>query len=90
VQMDISFSTIPVEGSLVKLYGEKKRLHLIEDPNNASYEVLFTDVDAENFIGFVDGKDNKMEKSDCLDMVGSPWTFLFDGACSKFGNGAGI
>lgn len=27
-------------------------LHLIEDPNNASYEVLFTDVDADNFIGF--------------------------------------
>ncbi|KAH9307058.1 hypothetical protein KI387_011462, partial [Taxus chinensis] len=54
VQMDMSFSTIPIEGSLVKLYGEKKMLHLIEDPNNASYEVLFADVDADNFIGFAD------------------------------------
>ncbi|KAH9311422.1 hypothetical protein KI387_026457, partial [Taxus chinensis] len=44
----------------------------------------------ENFIGFVDGKENKMEKSKFLDMVGSPWTLLFDGACSKFENGAGI
>ncbi|KAH9331769.1 hypothetical protein KI387_003877, partial [Taxus chinensis] len=41
-------------------------------------------------IGFSDGKENKMEKSKCLDMVGSPWTLLFNGACSKFGNGAGI
>ncbi|KAH9308884.1 hypothetical protein KI387_036795, partial [Taxus chinensis] len=66
--MDMSFATIPIEGSLVKLYGEKKMLHLIEDPNNASYEVLFVDVDAENFIGFSDGKEHKMDRSKCLDM----------------------
>ncbi|KAH9303255.1 hypothetical protein KI387_014838, partial [Taxus chinensis] len=50
VQIDMSFATIPIEGSLVKLYGEKNMLHLIEDANNASFEVLFVDVDAENFI----------------------------------------
>ncbi|KAH9315166.1 hypothetical protein KI387_023793 [Taxus chinensis] len=67
VQMDMYFSTIPIEGSLVKLYGEKKMLHLIEDPNNASYEVLFVDVDADNFIGFADGKEHKMDQSKCLE-----------------------
>ena len=35
-------------------------LHLIEDPNNASYEVLYTSVDADNFVGFVDGKEHKI------------------------------
>ncbi|KAH9303231.1 hypothetical protein KI387_014814, partial [Taxus chinensis] len=43
VQMDMSYTPIPIKGSLVKLYGEKKMLHLIEYPNNASYEVLFAD-----------------------------------------------
>ncbi|KAH9323752.1 hypothetical protein KI387_018391, partial [Taxus chinensis] len=66
VQMDMSYATIPIKGSLVKIYGEKKMLHLIEDPNNASYEVLFADVDVDKFIGFADGKENKMEKSECL------------------------
>ncbi|KAH9294480.1 hypothetical protein KI387_040316, partial [Taxus chinensis] len=66
-QMDMYFSTIPIEGSLVKLYGEKKMLHLIEDPNNASYEVLFADVDADNFIGFADGKEHKIDQSKCLE-----------------------
>ncbi|KAH9311489.1 hypothetical protein KI387_026524, partial [Taxus chinensis] len=68
VQMDMSYTTIPIDGILVKLYGEKKMLHLIEDPNNASYEVLFVDVDVDNFIGFADGKKNKLDKSDCLGM----------------------
>ncbi|KAH9308573.1 hypothetical protein KI387_036484, partial [Taxus chinensis] len=31
-----------------------------------------------------------MDKLECLDMIGPPWTLLFDGACSKVGNGAGI
>ncbi|KAH9291061.1 hypothetical protein KI387_044632, partial [Taxus chinensis] len=90
IQMDMYFSTIPIEGSLVKLYGEKKMLHLIEDPNNASYEVLFVDVDADNFIGFADGKEKKMDQSKFLEVIGFPWTLLFDGDFSKFGNGAGI
>ncbi|KAH9325480.1 hypothetical protein KI387_005658, partial [Taxus chinensis] len=53
--------------SLVKIYGEKKMLHLIEDPNNASYEVLFADVDADKCFGFVDGKEHKMDQSKCLE-----------------------
>ncbi|KAH9303232.1 hypothetical protein KI387_014815, partial [Taxus chinensis] len=60
------------------------------DPNNASYEVLFADVDVDNFIGFADGKENKMDQSKCLEVVGSPLTLIFDGACSKIGNGASI
>ncbi|KAH9313489.1 hypothetical protein KI387_022116, partial [Taxus chinensis] len=64
--MDMSFSIIPIEGSLVKIYGEKK-MYLIEDPNNASYEVLFVDVDADNFTGFIDGKEHKMDQSNCLE-----------------------
>lgn len=67
VQMDMSFSTIPIEGSLVKLYGEKKMLHLIEDPKNASFEVLYVDVDVENFVGFSDGKEHKIEEGKCLE-----------------------
>ncbi|KAH9291178.1 hypothetical protein KI387_043631, partial [Taxus chinensis] len=54
VQMDMSYATIPIEGNLVKLYGEKKMLYLIEDPSNASYEVLQADVDLNNFVSFVD------------------------------------
>ncbi|KAH9290843.1 hypothetical protein KI387_034960, partial [Taxus chinensis] len=53
VKMDMSYATIPIEGNLVKLYGEKKMLYLIEDPSNASYEVLQADVDLNNFVSFV-------------------------------------
>ncbi|KAH9303302.1 hypothetical protein KI387_014885 [Taxus chinensis] len=67
VQMDMSYATIPIEGSLVKLYGEKKMLQLIENLNNASYEVLYTSVDADNFVGFADGKEHKIEEFKCLE-----------------------
>ncbi|KAH9322764.1 hypothetical protein KI387_017403, partial [Taxus chinensis] len=57
------------------------------DPNNASYEVLYKNVNADNFVGFVDGKEHKIEECRCIEQVGSPWTLLFDVTCSKFGNG---
>ncbi|KAH9297491.1 hypothetical protein KI387_029173, partial [Taxus chinensis] len=49
-------------GSLVKLYGEKKMLHIIKDPNNSSYEVLYIDIDDDNFVGFSDGKEHKIDQ----------------------------
>ncbi|KAH9309921.1 hypothetical protein KI387_037832, partial [Taxus chinensis] len=52
VQMDMSYAIIPIEGSLVKLPGEKKILYLIEDPNNASYEVLHADIDIDNSLSY--------------------------------------
>ncbi|KAH9324933.1 hypothetical protein KI387_005111, partial [Taxus chinensis] len=41
-----------------------------------------------NFVGFAYGKEHKIEECKCLEQMGSPWTLLFDGAFSKFGNGA--
>lgn len=74
VHMDIYFATIPIEGNLVKLYREKKMLCLIEDPNNASYEVSYADVDADSFIGFADGKERKIDQCKGIEQVGFPWT----------------
>ncbi|KAH9319351.1 hypothetical protein KI387_021120, partial [Taxus chinensis] len=54
VKMAMSYATIPIEGNLVKLYGENKMLYLIEDPSNASYEFLQVDADLNSFMSFVD------------------------------------
>ncbi|KAH9295238.1 hypothetical protein KI387_038826 [Taxus chinensis] len=62
VQMDMSYATIPIEGSLVKLPGEKKMLYLIEDPNNASYEVLHADIDIDNSVSYVAFKEYEIDQ----------------------------
>lgn len=90
IYMDMSFSTIPIEGNLVNLYREKKMFHLIEHPNNASYEVFYVDVDVDNFFGSADGKEHKIDQCKFLEQVGLPWTLLFYGAYSMFGNGVVI
>lgn len=90
VQMDMSYTTIPVEGNLIKLYVENKMLHLIEDPNSASYEVLYADVDVDNCSSYVDFKEHEIDKCKYPEQVGSPWILMFDGSYSKFGNGVGV
>lgn len=64
--MDMSYATILIEGIPFRLYGENKMLHLIEDPNNASLKALYTSVDVDNFVGFFDGKEHKIEECKCL------------------------
>ncbi|KAH9304818.1 hypothetical protein KI387_009222, partial [Taxus chinensis] len=62
VQMDMSFATIPIEGSFVKLPSEKKMLYLIEYPNNASYEVLHAEIDIDNSMSYVAFKEYEIDQ----------------------------
>lgn len=60
--MDMSYATIPIDGNLVKFYGERKMFHIIEDPNNAFYELLYRNVDVGDFVGYVDCKEHKIDE----------------------------
>ncbi|KAH9311631.1 hypothetical protein KI387_026666, partial [Taxus chinensis] len=62
VQMEMYFSTIQIEGILVKLPSEKKMLYLIKDPNNASYEVLHGDIDLDNSKSYVAFKEYEIDQ----------------------------
>ncbi|KAH9294171.1 hypothetical protein KI387_040623, partial [Taxus chinensis] len=80
VQMDMSYATILIEGSLVKLPGEKKMLYLIEDPNNASYEVLHVDIDIDNSVSYVAFKEYEIGQCRYHEQDDFPETLMFDAA----------